>query len=258
MTSLLNKAWLLPPRQLIVQPKRFRGKINIQKPKPPHYERARVMKFVEPVYASWKRGKSLDELCKKPDQVGFPKPDNPLERIIAREAYNWLSSSRMVAFFHLNPMTTDDRFKLAVALKKVNMYIKVYGRDTLAIAVENTPYKAILQLFISHNIIVFSPEPNVKQLLKIVRKVPSVVLMAGILDGKFVDKKEFVNYASLGDLTAVRTGLVQVLQNAGGVNLNRQLTHHQSLLVSRLQQISSPDSTEDKAEPTTPTADAAV
>lgn len=39
------------------------------------------------------------------------------------------------------------------------------------------------------------------------------------------------------DLTTSRVHLVQVLQMAGGNNLNQQLTHHQSTLVARLKQI---------------------
>lgn len=30
--------------------KRFRGKINIQRPRPPHYERARVLAVTQPIY----------------------------------------------------------------------------------------------------------------------------------------------------------------------------------------------------------------
>lgn len=45
------------------------------------------------------------------------------------------------------------------------------------------------------------------------------------------------------DLTSAQVGLVSVLQSAGGNNLNRQLTHHQSTLVTRLEQISTSKST---------------
>lgn len=69
---------------------------------------------------------------------------------------------------------------------------------------------------------------------------------AGVIDGKLLDKNSFVEYATLGDLTSVRSGLVQLLQNAGGVNLNRQLNQHQSTLVSRLQQIASPEVPEEE------------
>lgn len=39
------------------------------------------------------------------------------------------------------------------------------------------------------------------------------------------------------DLMTAQAGLVQVLRTAAGGNLNQQLTHHQSTLVTRLKQI---------------------
>lgn len=54
------------------------------------------------------------------------------------------------------------------------------------------------------------------------------------------------------DLTSSRVQLVQLLQNAGGNNLNRQLTHHQSTLVTRLKQISTDETTSGENEESVP------
>lgn len=56
------------------------------------------------------------------------------------------------------------------------------------------------------------------------------------MEGHVFKLEEFLKYGQM-DLTSAQCALVQTLQNAGGVNLNRQLTHHQSTLVSRLDQI---------------------
>ncbi|XP_046737703.1 39S ribosomal protein L10, mitochondrial [Diprion similis] len=249
MTSLLNKAWLLPTRQVIVQPKRFRGKINIQRPKAPHYKRAVVEKFVEPIYFNARWGKPLSELCanlqNQSAQDGVEKmaEPHPMRRIIAREARNWFENSNMIAFCHANPFPGEEKFNFAVALKKQNMHFKVYGRPTIELALKDTPFPAVLPLFQSHSLTIFSPNTDIRTLLKLLQKRSELVLMAGIINGKLMSKNELVSYAAMGDITAVRSRLVQVLQNAGGVNLNRQLTHHQSTLVSRLKQISSPAET---------------
>ncbi|XP_015516946.1 39S ribosomal protein L10, mitochondrial [Neodiprion lecontei] len=249
MTSILNKAWLLPTRQVIVQPKRFRGKINIQKPREPHYKRATVEKFVEPIYFNARWGKPLSELCANvknkpsPDEVNKAKEPHPMHRIIAREARNWFENSNMVAFCHMNPFPGEEKFNFAVALKKHNMHFKVYGKPTIALALKDTPFLAVNRLFQSHNLTIFSPGTDIQSLLKLLQKRPELVLMAGIMNGKLMSRNELVNYAAMGDITAVRSRLVQVLQNAGGANLNRQITHHQSTLVSRLKQISTPEET---------------
>lgn len=161
----------------MVQQKRFRGKINIQKPRAPHYERARVIELVKPIYFSEKRGKPLVELCRKGNSTQKEKIINPMQQIIAREALNWFKNSRIIAFFHLNPFTMEEKFNLAVTLKKNNMHFKLYGRATMAMAVENTPYEAVLKLFGSQTLVIFGQDANVGKLLKIVKKRPEIVLM---------------------------------------------------------------------------------
>ena len=51
-----------------------------------------------------------------------------------------------------------------------------------------------------------------------------------------MSKNEFLKFSDF-DLKTAQAGLVQVLRNAAGGNLNQQLTHHQSTLVTRLKQI---------------------
>ena len=59
---------------------------------------------------------------------------------------------------------------------------------------------------------------------------------AGILDGTLLSRNEFIEMGKL-DLASAQASLVHVLRTAAGGNLNRQLTHHQSTLVTRLKQI---------------------
>lgn len=74
---------------------------------------------------------------------------------------------------------------------------------------------------------------------------------AGILEGHVLNKQDFLKYGKM-DLTSARVHLVQVLQDAGGNNLNRQLTHHQSTLVTRLKQIGTNETTSGENEESVP------
>ncbi|KAJ8683483.1 hypothetical protein QAD02_019275 [Eretmocerus hayati] len=107
----------------------------------------------------------------------------------------------MVAFFHTNSMLAEDQFDFAVALKRSNI-----------------------------------PDTNTVKLAKILKKTPEVILLAGILNGKLLNRNEFLERGQL-DLVTAQAGLVQILRTAAGGNLNKQLTHHQSTLVTRLKQI---------------------
>ncbi|CAG2064760.1 unnamed protein product [Timema podura] len=57
------------------------------------------------------------------------------------------------------------------------MHLKIYGRNTLKMAVENTRYEVVLKLFESHNLVVFSAEPQVGKLLKLLKKIPQLTLL---------------------------------------------------------------------------------
>lgn len=75
--------------------------------------------------------------------------------------------------------------------------------------------------------------------------------LGGVLEGHALDYDDFLRYGKM-DITTAHLSLVQALQSAGGVNLNRQLTHHQTTLVSRLQQIGTNEKTTDENEKPVP------
>ncbi|XP_003424718.1 partitioning defective 3 homolog [Nasonia vitripennis] len=228
-------------RSVFTQQKRFRGKINIQRPRPPHHERGKVLKFITPFISNPDTQKPLKERCKRISQTVMQKtkPINPYDVIIARECLNWFKTSRMVAILHANSIKSEQQFEYAVPLKRANMYFKGYQPSILNLALKDSNYEAVLKLCLPTmpvSYFVFSPETNVPKLVQITKRTPQLILMAGILDGKFLRLNDFIKYGSL-DLVTAQAGLVQVLRTAAGGNLNQQLTHHQSTLVTRLKQI---------------------
>ena len=65
-----------------------------------------------------------------------------------------------------------------------------------------------------------------------------------MLEGQILKYDDFLKFKDI-TITIAQSNLVQVLQNAGGVNLTRQLTHHQSTLLTRLKQIGTNETTSD-------------
>ncbi|KAK0092918.1 hypothetical protein PV326_000325 [Microctonus aethiopoides] len=240
-TSNYCSAFRLVPRQLVLEQKRYRGKINVTKPRKPHYIRGVFNEFTTPFYAPTREPKPLWELCdnvnpKIPVVKSCNKEPNQYEMIIARECLNWFKTSRMVAFLHENSIKAEDRRDVEVDLRYGNMYLKWFGPVIFRTALTGTIYEAAMPLLCSKGALVFSPEPNIKELRKILRTAPQFVLMAGILDSTLLNVNDFLKYGEM-DITEARGGLVQTLQTAAGGNLCRQLTHHQSTFVSRLDQI---------------------
>ncbi|XP_039501837.1 39S ribosomal protein L10, mitochondrial [Drosophila santomea] len=229
MTSLIQRSLPLAKTSTpALQFLRFRGKINIQRPKAPHYERARVVAVTQPKYPELPKAKSCFKTRAERTQQ---QQENPYNEIIAREVRNWLDHSRLVAFFHLNSITADDIFRVRVQLHKQNLHLKSYGSKIIEQAVKNTRYEAIVPLFHSNHCVVFSPDPQKSAaMLRIVRRVPQMVLLGGIVEETILSRNQLVDYAQMPGLQAAQAQLVQTLNQAAG-HLIQQLQAHQNSFV---------------------------
>ncbi|KAH8402987.1 hypothetical protein KR222_002365, partial [Zaprionus bogoriensis] len=222
---------LATARSPLLQFLRFRGKINIQRPKEPHYERARVIAVTQPEYA--KPPKALTCFQTRAQRTAT-EVENPYNAIIAREVRNWLDHSRLVAIFHLNSITADELFRVRVQLHKQNLHLKSYGRKIIGQAVTGTAYEAIMPLFYSNHCIVFSPDQQrVGTLLRITRKVPQMLLLGGIVEQTLLSRNELMAFAQMPSLQVAQAQLVQTLNQAAGTVV-QQLQAHQVNLVKVL------------------------
>lgn len=218
---------------------RFR-KINIRKPRPPFYLRAKVLEFVKPKFPKldtrlWNIPNAAT--CKKQEELEQTKARmiNPYEQLLAKDLYNMFATSKLIAFFHGNSFNAEERFKMAVAFKKEAMYLKRYSKHTVKIAVENTPYVTILPLFESSTVILFCEEAKVQRLFKVIKKMPSIILMCGIVEGKLMSLTQMKEYSQLTDITMARAQLVSLL-NSSQLQLVNNLMYHQTSIVMGLQQ----------------------
>lgn len=232
-------------RAISTTEKCFRGKINIQKPRAPHYDRALFNAVTEPFIP---RPTITQECYQKRLEKEFVganvKPDNPYETIIAKEVLNWLNHSKLVAIFHVNSIKADEMFKVKVAFHKENMHVKAYGKTILGKAMQGNQYEPLLPLFCSSNCIVFSEEPKIGQLLKIVKKTPQLILLGGVVENRLLSKNELIDLAKLPNLTTARAQLVGVL-NSVGAGLVGNLQAHQTNLCNLLDLHAKPKNSDD-------------
>ncbi|XP_034474085.1 39S ribosomal protein L10, mitochondrial [Drosophila innubila] len=232
MSNLIQQSLpLTSARSPLLQFLRYRGKINIQRPKQPHYERARVVAVTQPKYEE--PPKALTCFQSRTQRTAT-QVENPYNAILAREVRNWLDHSQLVAVFHLNSISADDVFRVRVQLHKQNMHLKSYGRKIIGQAVVGTAYEAIMPLFHSNHCIVFSPnQQQVNAMLRITRKVPQMVLLGGIVESKLLSRNELMDFAQMPSLQVAQAQLVQTLNMAAG-NVVQQLQAHQVNLVKVL------------------------
>lgn len=232
-------------RAISTTDKCYRGKINIQRPRPPHYDRALFNAVTEPIVPRPTITQECHQKRLEKQFVGAAdKEINPYEVIIAKEVKNWLQHSKLVAIFHINSINSDDLFNVKVAFHKENMHLKAYGMSIMEKAMLGNQYEPLLPLFGAKNCIVFSEEAKIAQLLKIVKKTPQLILLAGVVENRLLSKNELVDLSKLPNLTTARAQLVGVL-NSVGAGLVSNLQAHQTNFCNLLDVHAKPKNTED-------------
>lgn len=215
-----------------MQCKRFGSKINIQRPKPPHYSRKLFNAVTEPIY----NRKTAIDFCQERQALQKLERDHgeklqlhPYESILAKELFGFFDSSKMILICHMNSMTAFESFNFKVALHKKNIKTKIYGRKIIEAAIADTKFHAMLSILkcTSHNCMLFGDEWNVKDVLAVLKKTPKVILLAGSLGDRFMSKNQLDNYANLPDLTTTQAQFVATLNSVGG-QLTNHLQAHQS------------------------------
>ncbi|XP_013182847.2 large ribosomal subunit protein uL10m [Amyelois transitella] len=231
--ALVNRA-ILPVKTPFILVKRFRGKINIQRPRKPHFERQLLIDLSKPYYGPRKNSLPDYALCDKSKQSSRTEIDNPFERILARECLDWFNTSKMVVFLHLNSISMEDKTPIFATLKKNDMHLRTYGKKIVSMATKGTRYEAVNQLFTSHQNIIFGQPDKADKMFKILKKAPQLVVMAGIIQDKFMSKNELLEFSKMPSIDMARSQLCAVLDSAG-CSLVRQLNQSQQMLVSYLE-----------------------
>lgn len=243
---ILPKCRILQTYSPIVQLKRFRGKINIQRPRQPHYERALFNAVTEPkipqptIYE--KCHQNLLPISQK--ILERSTIENPYEKILAKDIRNRFEQSKMTIVFHVNSINADDWFKARVAFHKENMQLKTYGKALANLALHGTRYKPLLPLFQAKYCVVFAPEQKVNEVLKISKKIPQLILLAGIVENRLMSKTQITDFAAMPSLTVARAQFVGVLNGVGGT-VASHLEAHQKNLVALLDVHANSDETKD-------------
>ena len=172
------------------------------------------------------------------EKIYKEKPVNPYEVILAREIKNWFDHSQMIGIVHINSISGEDYFKVAVAFHKNGMHIKKYGRSLLNLAIKDTNYECLMPLnenmSFSTAFIFCTEHQKVNNMLKIIKKIPQMHLMCGVVENKLLSKNEFMNYANMPSIDVLQSQFTNVL-NLAATQLVQNLQSHQSNLVNILE-----------------------
>ena len=178
-----------------------------------------MLAVCEPIFSADKRQPSdtCFNLRAKPD-----REIHPYDKLLAEDMKRELSFSKMICFFHTNVLTNREKKEFRNVFQREDMLLRYYNEDVAQLAMAGTKHESALHLCRTLNwtvlqkdvTILFSSEPQVSKLLKLTKKCPQLILMAAIIDDRFLSVEDLKNYNRLPDLETLRTQLSYTLSMA--------------------------------------------
>lgn len=176
----------------------------------------------------------LAERCELANATNAPTEQlSQFRRVLGRQILQYMDNSAVIGFYHANSIKGREKSAVIKTLLRNDMRMGIYSRTLIQAILKGTKYEAVLPLFESHTMMVFSNNPQVDVLLKLQKKMPQYILLAGIVENRFMSKEEMLWYGSLQNLDVMRGQLCATLTACCG-HLVHHLQHHTMQLTHSL------------------------
>lgn len=159
------------------------------------------------------------------------------EEFVYRGCERMFRENEMIAVCQLLPCANNDLKSYRVQLNKSGMELKLYSNKFTRRAVSGTRLENMLPWFQGFNVYIVSEKPKVDKLLKTLRKIPNILLMGGLIDGRLLSKDGFTAYSKLPPIEQARGELCTILNLAAGGRTSSLLESHQQTLTMNLDQL---------------------
>lgn len=197
---------------------RHKKQVNPRRHVEPDFRRKLMLAICEPIVPRDKRQTS--EKCYNL-KLKQERPIHPYDELLAQDLKQELLSSRMICFFHTNVMTKREKREASNQFQHEDLYLRFYNEDVAQLAMSGTKYSSALHLcriddwFVQRDVtMLFGAEPQVNKVLRITRKIPQLILIAAIVDDRFLSVEDFKQYSRLPDLQALRAQVSHTLSLA--------------------------------------------
>ncbi|XP_014117752.1 PREDICTED: 39S ribosomal protein L10, mitochondrial [Pseudopodoces humilis] len=121
-------------------------------------------------------------------------------RALRRQAEEALRGSRMVAVCQFNSLPDEDVATLRHFLRKHNIHVKFVLNEVIRPVLAQSELRSLLPLFVCRNVLLVSPEARAREMLRVLKGVPQVVLLGACIDGTILSRQGVENFARLPSL----------------------------------------------------------
>ncbi|XP_072523099.1 large ribosomal subunit protein uL10m [Salminus brasiliensis] len=177
------------------------------------------------------------------------KQESGLERLLKKEVETTFRECKMLAVVQNNASNSEDMLLLRHRLFKHDISIKRFPNEIMRSFLPNSRYKNLLPLFIGQTIMFVSKEPKVKEMLRVLRSSPQMILLGGCIENTLLSQQGILNYSKLPSISTVHGELVGglTLMTSQTVSmLQRHPAHLSALLqqyIKQMQPADTPEST---------------
>ena len=100
-----------------------------------------------------------------------------MQTFLANQCRQQIVSRSLIAVFHNEGLTIEEMTTMKRRLRKVDIFLKLYGNKVVLEALAGTHLANMEPLLVGDNIIAVSDEPVVKELLKATKRIPKIYLL---------------------------------------------------------------------------------
>lgn len=154
---------------------------------------------------------------------------HPFSRILANELRELFDTSKMILICHKNSINAYDLFNFRVALHREGVSFTMRGKKIVEAAIGDSKFRTLLPLFRADNCMLFSQNTNVDGVLKVMKKTPQVLLLAGVVEDRILSRSQLEEYANMHDLDTVRAQFAATLFCAGNQIVSNLQAHQSNL-----------------------------
>ncbi|NWU90452.1 RM10 protein, partial [Upupa epops] len=222
--------------QPILQQLRWGSKAVTRHWKAMHFQRQKLLAVTEYIASRPLVPPSCLPREKKPQD----HEDNGYAQLLRRQVEEIFRDNRMVAVCQYNSMPDDDMVMMRYYLRKHNIEVKFVLNEIVRPVLSQSKYKNLLPLFVARNILLVSPEAKAKEMLRVLKGVPQVNLLAACIDNTILSRQGVENFAKLPSLETTQSQTVGALAHLPSQTsslLQRGSAHLTALLDQHIQQL---------------------
>ncbi|XP_003260039.1 39S ribosomal protein L10, mitochondrial-like [Nomascus leucogenys] len=222
---LLPQAGRLPALQTV----RYGSKAVTHHRRVMHFQRQKpiaVTEYIPPTPA-------VNSTC-LPSPPGPPQEEMGLIWLLRREIAAVFQDNQMIAVCQNVALSAEDELLMRHQLRKHRILMKVFHNQVLNPFLEDSKYQNLLPLFVGHNMLLVSEEPKVKEMLRILRSVPFLLLLGGCINDidAILSRQGFINYSNLPSVPLAQGEIVGGLTPL--IVQTHSLLQHQPLQLTTL------------------------